>query len=123
MGDPTACHRAGTDVEVAATLIGTGLGHWGGHMTVEPASTPRDTPVDYGARSRRHTTAFALAGVIGALVLVAYGYGATGWGPLDDMGLLIGVFALLLVGFSVLAVFGVRARVIAPFVVPALLLP
>ena len=114
----------GAEEEWAATLSSTGLWEWGGHMTVDPASTPRGTPVVYEhARSQRHTTAFTLSGVIGALVLIAYGYSATRWGPLDDLGLLIGGFALLLVGFSVLAVFGVRARVIAPFVVAALLLP
>lgn len=92
-------------------------------MTVEPAATPRGAPADEHPMMRRHGTVFSLAALVGVLALVGYAYGATRWGPLDNVGLLIAGFSVSLVGFSVLAVFGVRARVIAPFVVAALLLP
>ncbi|HHU09240.1 MAG TPA: hypothetical protein GXZ60_04395, partial [Intrasporangiaceae bacterium] len=54
---------------------------------------------------------------------MTFAYGAARWGSVDSASLLALVFGVLLVAFSVAAVFGIRSRVIAPFVVAALLLP
>ena len=71
-------------------------------------------------RSQRLLIAVA---TVGALLLVAYAYGAFRWGGLGDVEVLALLFGVLLLGYAALAVFGVRAGVVAPFVVAALLLP
>lgn len=55
--------------------------------------------------------------------MVAYAFASFRWGPLDAVGVMGLAFALLLIAYAVLAFFAVRAMVVAPFVVAALLLP
>ncbi|HHX46661.1 MAG TPA: hypothetical protein GX718_04725, partial [Brevibacterium sp.] len=83
-----------------------------------------DPPTEPVARGSRNTDLiYTGVAVVGSLILVTFAYGAARWGSVDSVVLLALVFGVLLVAFSVAAVFGVRSRVIAPFVVAALLLP
>lgn len=93
-------------------------------MTTE-ATTSTNTIDTAGARtgsngSRRAPIIFAVAG---GLALVVYAYAAFRWAPIDSIELLVLTFGLLLLAYAALAVVGVRAGVVAPFVVAALLLP
>lgn len=63
------------------------------------------------------------AAAVGGLALMIFSYAAMRWGALDDASLLALGFGLLLLAYAALAVVGVRAGAIAPFVVAALLLP
>ena len=83
------------------------------------------TPTTTAARGlpAQRVGAFTAASAAGGLALTAYAYSAFRWGPLDSVAVLGLVFGLLLIGYAALAVLGVRAGVIAPFVVAALLLP
>ena len=83
------------------------------------------TPTTTAARGlpAQRVGAFTAASAAGGLALTAYAYSAFRWGPLDSVTVLGLVFGLLLIGYAALAVLGVRAGVIAPFVVAALLLP
>lgn len=83
------------------------------------------SPIDPSAASAiaDPTGSFRGAAIAGGLALVAYAYVASRWGQADAVIGLMLIFALLLVGYAVLALFAVRRAVIAPFVVAALLLP
>lgn len=72
----------------------------------------------------RRATALRIAAVAGGLALPVCAFSVFSWAPSQDAAvILMLVFVLLLIGYAVLAVFGVRAGVVAPFVVAALLLP
>jgi hypothetical protein len=80
------------------------------------------TTASLGQPARR-VRAFTAAAAAGGLVFSVYAYSAFRWAPLDSATILALVFGLLLLAYAALAAIGVRAAVIAPFVVAALLLP
>ena len=82
-----------------------------------------DGAAPVGQRGASRPRLLVIGGTIGAFALAAYAYSALRWGPLDSATILGLIFGLLRLGYAALAVVGVRAGVVAPFVVAALLWP
>jgi len=115
--------RGGVDASLQAVPRSQVLVGRGTFMAIDASIDPRPPGVKGPRGSASRSRAFVTAATVGGLALVAYAFASFRWGPLDAVGVLGLVFALLLLGYAVLAFFAVRAMVVAPFVVVALLLP